>query len=99
ELIPSNGIWTEKILHSFTCCEDSNPMGGLIFDASGDLYGTNFGYNTTGTVFELAPSNAGWTETILDNFSSGGSNPASRLVFDRAGNLYGSTFFGGNGGG
>ena len=50
----------EMVLHSFTCCPPlgKNPVSGLIFDASGNLYGTaqNGGDQAQdGTVFKLSP--------------------------------------------
>lgn len=42
ELSPSaNGDWTEKVLYSFTGIADGGaPLGGVILDAEGNLYGT-----------------------------------------------------------
>ena len=43
------------------------PIGGLIFDGSGNLYGTtvmnDFGEGNGGVVYELTPSNGTWTIT------------------------------------
>ena len=36
----SGGIWKETVLHSFTKSDGDGPGAGLIFDASGNLYGT-----------------------------------------------------------
>jgi uncharacterized repeat protein (TIGR03803 family) len=50
-----------------------------------------------GTVFELSPSNGGWTYSRVYHFTSWdytGAEPESPLVFDRAGNLYGTTSIG-----
>jgi uncharacterized repeat protein (TIGR03803 family) len=43
QLIPvGGGGWTENVLHHFVNGIDgSNPVGGLIFDSAGDLYGTD----------------------------------------------------------
>lgn len=98
--------WHELVLHAFAGGNDgSAPNGPLVFDASGNLYGTTFGDTThAGTVFRLTPNRLsfGWTETILYEFQgipygSGpdGANPAAGLIFDGAGNLYGTTEFGG----
>jgi len=110
ELSPaSGGGWTETVLHTFTGGSDgAHPIGGLILDSVGNLYGTTSvgGLATTcvpagdcGTVFELTPtSGGGWTETVLYGFKGGGSDgngPQASLVFDKAGNLYGTTVGGG----
>ncbi len=93
---------SETILHNFS---DSNgdgqtPLGNLIFDAAGNLYGTTSagGIYGSGTAFELSPDG---TETVLYNFAGGGDgqNPASGLIFDSSGNLYGTTVNGGAFGG
>jgi uncharacterized repeat protein (TIGR03803 family) len=98
----ASGDWTEKILHDFGSGEDGwLPRAGLIFDASGNLYGTTYdgGAYGSGTVFELSPRGDGdWTETILhdfDNTSTDGAHPYAGLILDADGNLYGTTFFGG----
>jgi uncharacterized repeat protein (TIGR03803 family) len=97
----SNGSWNETVLHEFTWGEDgADPVGGLIFDAAGNLYGTTFlGGNPSGCdcgiVFELMPNQDGsWKEKILYQFmgAADGGNPSAGLVFDPAGNLYGVTF-------
>jgi uncharacterized repeat protein (TIGR03803 family) len=59
------GSWTESVLHSFTnlAGDGSRPLGGVVFDSSGNLYGT-----TSATVFELTPPAAiggEWTESVL----------------------------------
>jgi len=114
ELSPSSGgSWTEKILYSFcsqppNCADGNGPTGGLIFDQSGNLYGTTgFGGNEAcdggcGTVFELSPNSDGtWTETVLHSFNgTDGYDPTnSLLIFDKAGNIYGTTQVGGAYGG
>jgi uncharacterized repeat protein (TIGR03803 family) len=105
ELTPaSGGAWTEKILHNFSKdgIDGYYPAGSLIFDATGNLYGTTgFGGSSSvyGTVFEMKPAGGGrWTERVLHNFSVGsgdGAAPVGALVFDQVGNLYGTTELGG----
>jgi len=53
----SKGGWNETVLHSFTDHPGAWPSAGLIFDASGNLYGTTYGDNLTthGSVFEITP--------------------------------------------
>jgi uncharacterized repeat protein (TIGR03803 family) len=95
----SSGGWTETVLHSFSVSDGSVPMGGLVFDASGNLYGTTEqgGTNKDGVVFKLAPNGSGgWNETVLYSFHGyDGSEPRGTLIFDSNGNLYGTTTFGG----
>jgi len=100
----SGGGWTESVLHSFGNGTDGAfPSGGLVFDKTGNLYGTTFqgnGADDAGIVFELSPSTGGaWTETVLHVFGSGadGAKPSGSLVFDAFGNLYGTTQAGGTG--
>ncbi len=102
-----DGTWTESVLHSFTGTDGGVPYAGLIFDATGNLYGTALsgGTSTTcgsppgcGVVFKLAPNTDGtWTESVLYSFGNaeGGSDPEAGLIFDAAGNLYGTTYEGG----
>jgi uncharacterized repeat protein (TIGR03803 family) len=103
ELTPKVGRgWAERVLHHFGAGQDGqHPFAGLIFDASGDLYGTtvNGGVYGYGTAFELRPTaDGGWTESMLHNFNIDyidGIWPYSSLIFDASGNLYGTTSWGG----
>jgi uncharacterized repeat protein (TIGR03803 family) len=104
ELTPkAGGTWTEKVLHSFdnSSADGGYPGAGVIFDSSGNLYGTaEVGGNyDDGTVFELTPQADGsWTEKVLHSFNSkskDGVAPSSVLTFDASGNLYGTTSSGG----
>jgi uncharacterized repeat protein (TIGR03803 family) len=104
----------ETVLYSFCsknqsgiCVDGQFPVdnGGLIMDASGNLYGTTTsggipptGYGDAGTVFKLDMSG---NETVLYSFCSevncaDGANPEGGLVMDAEGNLYGTTEFGGS---
>ena len=103
--------WTETILYNFSTNSvyGDAPVANLVFDADGNLYGTNFtggknNYNS-GTVFELSrPATQGgaWTITLVHAFTqfngtADGAYPRSGLVFDRRGALYGTTSIGGTG--
>lgn len=94
------GVATQTLLYKFSGGLDgAYPSGGLVFDASGNLYGaTRFGGTfDSGIIFELTPNGSGgWQKTTLYNFTGGtdGSQP-NCLIFDHAGNLYGTTLFGG----
>lgn len=93
---------TEKVLYSFTGGADgSEPHAGLVFDQSGNLYGTTAygGLYGGGVVYRLSPNaNGTWTQTVLHSFT-GGSDGAypdwDRLAIDALGNLYGVTANGG----
>lgn len=113
ELMPgAHDSWTERELYSFcsltNCADGSAPIGSVIFDAAGNLYGTTQKGGTgcpnegCGVVFKLAPSAGGaWAESVLYSFCSrkycgDGAWPEAMLVFDTAGNLYGTTLYGGD---
>jgi len=86
----------EKVLYSFQGGTDGwAPLGGLVRDKKGNLYGTTAGGGaySYGTIFTLA----GKTKTILYSFQGtpDGSYPASTLTRDSGGNLYGTTYTGG----
>jgi len=99
-LVPSNGSWTENILHSFGSGADGRaPYNGVVFDSAGNLYGTTFegGQSSRGTVFQLKRLGGSWVENILYDFQDkdDGASPYAGLAFDRSGNLYGTTSTGG----
>lgn len=88
------GSWKEKVLYSFPGGNGgASPLGKLVFDSAGNLYGT-----TDYTAYKLSPTSSGpWTIKTLHNFAGGtdGANVQSGMVFDKAGNLYGTTYRGG----
>ncbi len=97
ELTPPSGGggWTETVLYNFVGGSDGlGPQGDLIFDASGNLYGTtdNGGSPGNGIVFQLTPGQGGaWTETVLHRFlTNEGTSPRAAVVFDAHGFLYGT---------
>jgi uncharacterized repeat protein (TIGR03803 family) len=93
----------EQILYNFgeKGGDAIDPYSSLIFDASGNLYGTTFEGGTygVGTVFELTPKKGGgWVEKVLHTFTEDGTDgryPEASLVLDVAGNLFGTTAYGG----
>lgn len=104
ELSPSNGSWAFNLLYSFTGPENGlqvvGPVGNLIMDSAGNLYGTTFsdGEFGYGAVFKLTSTGSGWTYTSLHDFTNGsdGGYPYSNLVFDSSGNIYGTASSGGS---
>ncbi len=104
ELSPSHEGWTRKTIYSFTGVDGDgwDPISSLVFDQAGNLYGTTNrgGSRAAGIVYELTPSQNGWTETVLYSFigDSDGRYPQGGVIFDQAGNLYGTTWIGGDGG-
>jgi len=57
KLTPSNGGWTETILHDFNGDDGAAPQGRLLLDGHGNLYGTTVGGGAYGygVVFEVTP--------------------------------------------
>ena len=103
-LTRSGAGWTESVLYSFAGGNDGSvPYSGVIFDAAGNLYGTTTlgGAHSVGTVYELAPSQSGWSETILYAFDGRDHSftPYGGVIFDGQGNLYGTACGGPNGAG
>lgn len=93
---PSGHLTT---LYTFTGGADGGyPLGGLVFDSEGNLYGATNGGGTSsgaGVVFKV---DASGHETVLYTFTGGedGAYPGwGSLARDSAGNLYGTTSSGG----
>jgi len=89
----------ESVLYSFTATagDGAYPIGGLVLDGHGSLFGTTFegGAYGYGTVFKV--DSAG-TESVLYNFTGtngDGAYPGAGLLRDAAGTLYGTTTEGG----
>lgn len=59
ELQKGSGGYTETVLYNFSANQFGYNPGALVFDSSGNLWGT-----TTSGVVELSPSNNGWTATL-----------------------------------
>ena len=100
KLTPSGSGWTESVLWNFTGANDGiSPISGLIFDGTGNLYGTtNFGGQYgDGTVYELSPTQSGWTEMTLYSFNDNDGPGSGGLIWDGHGNLFGITGRGSHG--
>ncbi len=104
---PSAGqtAWSARTLYSFGeagTASGTHPMGSLIIDVAGVLYGTTStgGAQGGGTVFALAPParpDGAWTQTVLTRFASGRGSPVARLLRAEDGSLFGTAMEGGTG--
>lgn len=105
QLTPNaEGGWTEKVIHNFTASDGHYPEAALIFDQSGNLYGSTRwgGFYEYGAVFKLTPNADGsWSESVIfspnDPTEYDGARLNASLTLDAAGNLYGTTMYGGGG--
>jgi len=102
------GPWTETVAHSFTGLDGESPSGGVIANASGEVFGTAFygGSGSSsgcinfscGTVYELTPpaGSGPWSFTLLHSFAGpDGANPTAPLLSRPSGTLFGTTEAGG----
>jgi uncharacterized repeat protein (TIGR03803 family) len=89
----------ETVLHTFKGppSDGLSPLGGLVLDTMGNLYGATFqggsgsgcqGGLGCGAIFKLAPSGQ---ISMLYSFTQGkgGTNPSGGVIADKAGNLFG----------
>ena len=86
------GSGTITTVASFNNANGANPLGGLIEDAAGNLFGTAYqgGNWYDGSVFEIARGSS--TITTLASFSgTNGENPGASLLEDASGDLFGTT--------
>ncbi|MGB6804636.1 MAG: choice-of-anchor tandem repeat GloVer-containing protein, partial [Candidatus Sulfotelmatobacter sp.] len=109
----ADGDWIGKSLYSFSPDNFGEFPVGLVFGASGHLYGVTLNGGTLncaigdeglscGTVFELTKMCGHWTGKILHDFDRNGKDgffPEAGVIVDAAGNLYGTTGQGGAYGG
>ncbi len=93
KLTRSGSNWSESVLWNFSGGSDGGvPESGVIFDSEGNLYGTTAFGSGSGTVYQLSPSQSGWTEKTLYTFTGrDNGNASGGLVIDAAGNLFGLT--------
>jgi uncharacterized repeat protein (TIGR03803 family) len=98
QLAQSKAGWKETVIYNFTLQSDGgNPYAGVIFDASGNLYGaaTNGGAggsNGGGTVFEMSHPSGKWEFTLLYALPGWGISGSFRdLLMDASGNIWATT--------
>ena len=96
--------WTYTTLYAFQGGSDDGavPSGPIVFDSSGNLYGTTEagGQTNGGTAYRVSPPGSGgtWTETVLYAFPGiDGTNPIvpEGLTWGKWNDLYGVTMGGG----
>jgi uncharacterized repeat protein (TIGR03803 family) len=99
------GPWSIEVLHYFSGGDSDGaaPIGGVVLDNSGNLYGTTNAQGSAtgeGVVFKLTPDGTGgWAETIIHQFGvfpGDGSEPRATLLFGKGGELFGTTWQGGD---
>jgi hypothetical protein len=89
------------VLHSFDFKDGSQPIGGLVLDSAGNLFGTTpygglpYPPEGGGTIFALRAANGGWQFEVLYPFPELNGGPTATMTLDPQGNLYGIA----NGGG
>jgi uncharacterized repeat protein (TIGR03803 family) len=91
------GAPTLKTLVSFDGNAGAYPVGGLVADAVGNLYGTTLsgGRYNWGIVFKLSGPDHQILTTLANFDLINGASPVAALIIDGAGSLYGSTYEGG----
>ena len=100
QLMTAAAMAQETIVYSLTDATGDFPMGGVILDRKGNLYGTTLegGGVNAGVVFEVARHSDGtWSGSTLYSFGGApdGAFPVAPLVFDSNGHLFGITQSGG----
>jgi hypothetical protein len=95
ELANVDGTWQFTVLYTFNFTNHGQAaVGNMVFDHSGNLYGTTMqlGAFGMGNIFKMTHANGGWTYSDVYDFndSGDGANPTGDLIIDSAGNIYGT---------
>jgi len=96
----TSGVWTQRVIKTFStnAADVQTPTGGMIFDATGNLYMTmSRGAQGGASVFELSPVTGGkYQGHVLHAFQGPQVvQPYEALAFDSAGSLYSASSVGG----
>jgi uncharacterized repeat protein (TIGR03803 family) len=96
QLTPAGETYSFDTIYTFSCADGAcphgaNPLGTLLRDPDGTLYGTTVAGGTAnlGTVFKLTPTGSLIT---LHSFSGTDGAPSAGLFRGTDGNLYGTTY-------
>lgn len=91
----SGGTWTASALFAFTGPETGgyNPAGGIVFDPSGNIYGTaesgGYGDAFGGSIYELfSPTWQLQTWAVFTRFPASPHPPLSPVALDSSNNIY-----------
>ncbi len=101
QLTKSGDTWNETVLYNFTGGDDGfGPGSALVMDKAGNLYGTtpDGGAFAEGVVYQLAPNNGQWKQTVIHPFTGGDDGAVGSLgplLLRADGSLYGVTELGG----
>jgi len=93
---PDGYASTPTTLVSFTGADGLGPIGGLVADSAGDLFGVTAGVG--GTLYEIVKTGDGYANaptTLVTFKGADGSTPFANLMIDAAGDLFGTTNSGG----
>src|ERR1700676_1113457 len=95
-----SGPWSLRgLLASPNGTKGAPPVGNLVFDKAGNLYGIAGSSTcnwTCGLVFKLSPTKSGpWNCTVVHRFNMTDGNFPNGLTMDSQGNLFGTTQAGG----
>lgn len=103
QLTPSQHGWTETVLYSFQGGSDGSTPTAVLLDSAQNIYGITKGGGGAGcqgsgcgTIFKLAHSNGGWTESVIYSFQGGADGMAPVGLTLSGGNLFGTTGRGGS---
>ena len=104
KLAPTGTTYSFTSLYTFNANTGNRPVGNIIIDSSGTIYGTTAagGANGTGALLKLAPAGSSFTFSSLftcagnsSNGTSTGRNPTGILISDSSGKFFGTAFSGG----
>jgi uncharacterized repeat protein (TIGR03803 family) len=99
ELSPGTGGWTESVIYSFNWNSEglglTFPSGDMAIDPAGNLYGASDCNDTLGcfygAVFQLQPSQSGWSANPLYQFNGFNGYAPIGVYRDPSGSLFGVT--------